>query len=80
MVHAQSLQELASALTSQSRVVLCAGLILASSSNAALSAENCQRLEATANQYAGVELTSAQKQLKQIGGLICDELLRDARR
>jgi hypothetical protein len=35
------------------------------SSNAALSAENCQRLEALANQYADVELTSAQKQLKR---------------
>jgi hypothetical protein len=47
--------------------------------NAALSAENCRRLEAIANQYARVELTSAQKQLKQIGGLVRDELLRDAR-
>jgi hypothetical protein len=31
----------------------------------ALSAENCERLEALADQYAGVELTSAQKQLKR---------------
>jgi hypothetical protein len=30
-----------------------------------ISAENCQRLEALANQYAGVELTSDQKQLKR---------------
>jgi len=44
---------------------LSAGLLLAFSPNAALRAENCQRLEALANQYAGVELTSAQKQLKR---------------
>jgi hypothetical protein len=31
--------------------------------NAALSAENSERLEALANEYAGVELTSAQQQL-----------------
>ncbi len=54
-----------SALARQSRAVLSAGLILAFSSNAAFSAENCQRLEALATQYAGVELTSAQKQLKR---------------
>jgi hypothetical protein len=44
---------------------LSAGLLLTFSPNAALSAENCQRLEVLANQYAGVELTSAQKQLKR---------------
>jgi hypothetical protein len=53
-----------SVLACQSRAVLCAGLILAFSSNAAFSDENCQRLEALANQYAGIELTGAQKQLK----------------
>jgi hypothetical protein len=54
-----------SALARQSRAVLSAGLILAFSSNVALSAENCERLEALAAQYAGAELTSVQKQLKR---------------
>lgn len=54
-----------SVLARQCRAALSAGLILAFSSNAALSTENCQRLEALANQYAGVELTSDQKQLKR---------------
>ncbi len=54
-----------STLARQALAALSAGLILALSSNAALSSENCQRLEALANQYAGVELTSAQKQLKR---------------
>ena len=54
-----------SVLARQCRAALSAGLILAFSCNAALSAENCQRLEALANQYAGVELTGAQKQLKR---------------
>ena len=54
-----------SVLARQCRAALSAGLILAFSCNAALSAENCQRLEALANQYAGVELTSDQKQLKR---------------
>jgi hypothetical protein len=61
----QSMAELASALARQSRAVLSVGLILASSSNAALSAENCTRLEALASQYEGVELTGAQQQLKR---------------
>lgn len=52
------------ALASQSRAVLCAGLILAFSSNAAFSDENCRRLEALASRYAGIDLTGAQKQLK----------------
>jgi len=43
-----------SALAHLSCAVLSAGLILAFSSNPASSAENCQRLEALANQYAGV--------------------------
>jgi hypothetical protein len=53
------------ALAHRSLAVLSAGLILALSSNAAVSAENCQRLEVLAQQYAGVELTGAQKQLKR---------------
>jgi hypothetical protein len=48
-----------------SLAALSAGLILAFSSNAALSAESCGRLEALATQYAGVELTGTQKQLKR---------------
>jgi hypothetical protein len=56
---------LPTALARPSLAALSAGLILAFASNAALSAESCQRLEALANQYAGVELTSTQKQLKR---------------
>jgi hypothetical protein len=52
-------------LTRQSLAVLSAGLLLALSSHAALSEENCQRLENLADQYAGVELTTAQKQIKR---------------
>jgi hypothetical protein len=52
-------------LARHSCAIISATLILAFSSNAALSAENCQRLEAIAMQYAGVELTSTQKQLKR---------------
>jgi hypothetical protein len=44
---------------------LSAGLILALGSNVASSAENCERLEALAVQYAGVELTREQKRLKR---------------
>lgn len=62
---AQRMDHFTSAIARQSCAVLSAGLILAFSSNAAFSAENCQQLEALANQYAGVELTSAQKQLKR---------------
>jgi len=70
-----------SALARQSCAVLSAGLILALGSNAALSAENCQRLEALANQYAGVELTSAQKQLKrQMVAWYSTHCVRQARR
>ncbi len=52
------------ALARQSRAVLSAGLLLAFSSNAAISAGNCEQLEALANQYAGVQLTGEQQQLK----------------
>ncbi len=45
--------------------MLSAGLVVAFSSNTAPGAENCVRLEALANQYANIELTSAQKQLKR---------------
>jgi len=54
-----------SALARQSLAALSAGLILALSSNVALSAENCERLEALAVQYTGVELTREQKQIKR---------------
>ena len=39
-------------------------LNLALASNAALSAESCERLRALATQYAAVELTSAQEQIQ----------------
>ena len=48
-----------------SRVALSAGLFLTISSTGALSNEKCQQLENLARQYAGVELTSLQKQLKR---------------
>jgi hypothetical protein len=48
-----------------SRVALSAGLFLTISSTGALSNEKCQQLETLARQYAGVELTSLQKQLKR---------------
>jgi hypothetical protein len=70
-----------SALIRQSRAALLAGLILAFSLNAALSAENCERLEGLAGQYAGVELTSAQKQLKRkMVAWYAINCVRDARR
>jgi hypothetical protein len=53
------------ALARQSGAVLSAGLILAFSAQAAQSAESCERLEALAIQFVGVELTSTQKQLKR---------------
>jgi len=54
-----------SAFARQSVAALSAGLILVFSSNAAFSAESCERLEALASQYAGVELTNEQKQMKR---------------
>jgi hypothetical protein len=45
--------------------ILGAGLVLAFSSIAGSSAENCQQLEALATQYAGVALTDEQKQFKR---------------
>jgi hypothetical protein len=53
------------ALMDHSLSILAAGLILAFSSIAGLSAENCQRLETLAAQYAGVALTVEQKRLKR---------------
>jgi hypothetical protein len=53
------------ALACQSRIVFAAGLVLALSSNAAPSAESCEQLVALSNQYAGVELTSEQKQFRR---------------
>ena len=44
--------------------VLSAGLFLAVGSTGALSNEKCRQLEDLSRQYAGVELTSAQQQLK----------------
>lgn len=52
-------------LMCHSLAILSAGLILAFSSIAGLTAENCQQLEALATQYAGVALTSEQKQQKR---------------
>jgi hypothetical protein len=46
-------------------MVFAAGLILALNSNAAPSAESCEQLVALSNQYAGVELTTTQKQYKR---------------
>ena len=46
-------------------VGLAIGLSLAMTSSAALGNENCQKLEALAQQYAGVQLTSSQKVLKR---------------
>jgi hypothetical protein len=59
------MDSLSRAFACLSRMMIAAGLILALSSNAVFSAENCERLEGLANQYAGAELTSAQKQLKR---------------
>jgi glutaredoxin-related protein len=39
--------------------------VLGFSSHAALSTESCEQLEALANQYASVSLTSEQKELKR---------------
>ncbi len=47
------------------RQVLCAGLFLAVTSTASLADQRCYQLEALNQQYAGVQLTSTQKQLKQ---------------
>jgi hypothetical protein len=44
--------------------VLCGGFLLFSSS-AAFSSDNCRRLEALAHQYAGVALTTEQKEMKR---------------
>ena len=46
--------------------VMAAGLFVATSATSALSNEsNCRRLEDLARQYAGVQLTSEQRQLKR---------------
>jgi hypothetical protein len=47
-----------------SRRLLCAGLFLTVVSTAALADDRCQQLVALNQQYAGVQLTSMQKQLK----------------
>jgi hypothetical protein len=59
---------------------LCGGLLVVSSS-VAFSGENCQRLEALAEQYAGVQLTSEQKQIKrQMVAWYSTNCVRQARR
>jgi hypothetical protein len=47
-----------------SRRLLCAGLFLSVASTAALADARCQQLETLNQQYAGVQLTSTQKQHK----------------
>jgi hypothetical protein len=48
------------------RCAVLVGLLTATSGTGALSNEgNCQRLEDLARQYAGVQLTSSQQQLKR---------------
>ena len=47
-------------------LVIAAGLFVATSGTAALSNEgNCRQLEDLARQYAGVQLTSQQQQIKR---------------
>jgi hypothetical protein len=41
------------------------GLFTATSGSAAIGNENCRRLEDLSRQYAGVQLTSAQQQIKR---------------
>ncbi len=45
--------------------LVIAGLFVAASGTTALSSDNCRRLEELARQYAGVQLTSSQQQLKR---------------
>ena len=52
------------AFARRSRRLLGAGLFLTVASTAALADPRCQQLEALNQQYAGVQLTSTQKQLK----------------
>ena len=47
-----------------SRRLLCAGLFLTVGSNAALADDRCEQLVVLNQQYAGVQLTITQKQLK----------------
>ena len=46
-------------------IAALAGMFIAMSGSAALSNDNCRRLEELARQYAGVQLTSSQQQLKR---------------
>jgi len=48
-----------------SRQGRCAGLLLSIASTASFAHERCKQLEDLNRQYAGVELTSSQKQIKQ---------------
>jgi hypothetical protein len=47
------------------RMMIAAGLLVTVSGTAAMSNENCRRLEELARQYAGVQLTSSQQHLKR---------------
>jgi len=59
---------------------LCGGLLVFSSS-AAFSSDDCRRLEVLAHQYAGVQLTSGQKQIKrQMVAWYSTNCVRQARR
>ena len=53
------------ALVRHFRAIIAAGLLITVSGTGAVSNENCQRLEALAREYAGVQLTSAQQQIKR---------------
>ena len=44
---------------------VCAGLFFAVTTGGAIADERCQQLEALNRQYAGVVLTSSQKQIKR---------------
>jgi hypothetical protein len=47
------------------RTLLLSGAVMLMTSTGTLANENCRRLEALAQQYAGVQLTSAQVQIKR---------------
>jgi|HubBroStandDraft_1064217.scaffolds.fasta_scaffold257476_2 hypothetical protein len=51
-----------------------AGLAPPFSANGVVGAENCKRLVALANQYAGMKLTSAEATQAQNGELVLNEL------
>jgi len=74
------MNRLAVALVHYFGAALCGGLLVLSSS-AAFSSDNCRRLEALAQEYAGVQLTSEQKQVKrQMVAWYSTNCVRQARR